>query len=149
MLLSYCNYAYDDGFISSDYERLDINGEKINPGARNSMANEIHPGTTMKNYEFLKQQATILINKGFPVLIGGANGFTSNTTESVFGHAAIGYKIILSKCYCNFSCLETHSFTIYNDNFLKCRLCGHLKKKTGFMQIIKTRKEEDEEDEEV
>lgn len=54
----------------------------------------------------------------------------------------------LSKCYCNFSCLETHSFTIYNDNFLKCQLCGHLKKKTGFIPIIKTRKEDDEEDEE-
>ena len=54
----------------------------------------------------------------------------------------------LSKCYCNFSCLETHVFTTYNDSFLKCQFCGQLKKKTGFTPIIKPLKEE-ETDEEI
>ena len=53
-----------------DYENLDSNGNKINPGASQLAATQIHPGTNIYNYEFVENEAKRIINLGYPVIIG-------------------------------------------------------------------------------
>ena len=58
-----------------------------------------------------------MIDIGFPVLICGANALTADPQESVFGHAAIGYKIMDGKIYCHPGWENYSTLYSFEDNY--------------------------------